>query len=276
VSSSRRLLLFFACAALGCAAARKPTAAELIEQNAEAHGGLEAFRKVRTMTWIGHIESDHAPAPSMPFKLEQKRPNKMRLEIDVMHKRSMRAFNGTVGWKLAPGGPPVPQPYSDAELRSAREVRIIDGPLLDHATKGITASYEGVDDLKGQRAWHLQLRLPGGATEDVWLDTDTALELRYDRSAQGPDGQQRRISTWYSDYRAVEGIKLPFVIQTGGDPKMGPDRMVLERVILNAPIEDREFEDPNPPRGRSMQLALPGDGSARPGPPQAEEAPERR
>ena len=57
---------------------------EIIERNVSARGGLEAWRKVGTMLWVGHIESAHAPAPSMLFTLAQQRPNKTRFEIDAV------------------------------------------------------------------------------------------------------------------------------------------------------------------------------------------------
>ena len=63
------------------ASAAEPSAAEIVERNVAARGGLDAWRKVQTMVWIGHIESAHAPVPIMQFKLEQKRPNKTRLQI---------------------------------------------------------------------------------------------------------------------------------------------------------------------------------------------------
>ena len=47
--------------AAGQAPAPKLSADEIVEKNAAARGGLDAWRQVRTMVWVGHIESAHAP-----------------------------------------------------------------------------------------------------------------------------------------------------------------------------------------------------------------------
>src|SRR5712664_1455062 len=88
--------------AAGCASAAKLSAAEIVAKNVAARGGLDAWRKVETMVWIGHIESAHAPVPRMQFKLEQKRPNKTRLQLNALGDKSVRAFDGMHGWKLRP------------------------------------------------------------------------------------------------------------------------------------------------------------------------------
>src|SRR2546427_3482566 len=89
--------------AAGCASAAKLSAAEIVAKNVAARGGLDAWRKVETMVWIGHIQSTRAPSPSMQFRLEQKRPSKTRLEISALNEKSMRVFDGVQGWKLRPG-----------------------------------------------------------------------------------------------------------------------------------------------------------------------------
>src|SRR5437870_8315213 len=104
--------------AAGCAAAAKLSAAEIVAKNVAARGGLDAWRKIETMVWTGHIESAHTPAPRMQFTLEQKRPNKTRLLIHALGEDSVRAFDGVRGWKLRrQGARPEVQPYTPQELK---------------------------------------------------------------------------------------------------------------------------------------------------------------
>src|SRR6266478_1426289 len=96
----------------GCAPAAKLSAADIVAKNVAARDGHDAWRKVETMVWIGHIESAHTPVPRMPFELEQKRPNKTRLQFNALGDKSVRVFNGVLGWKVRPGrGRPEVQPY---------------------------------------------------------------------------------------------------------------------------------------------------------------------
>jgi len=253
----------------GCARAAKPTAQQIVAKNVAARGGLDAWRKVATMVWIGRIESAHAPVPSMPFTLEQKRPNRTRLQIDALGERSLRVFDGVRGWKAPPGrGRPEVQPYSPQELKFAQAGHGIDGPLIDFAAKGSAVTLAGLDEVGGRKAWHLNVHPAMGGEEDVWLDADTWLELRYDRMADGPAGAQRRVSATYGDYRAVEGLQIPFLIETGGGPGTTPDRMQIERVVLNAPLDDWDFENPAAPRPRHRdrpQASAPKASAAAPG-----------
>ena len=229
----------------GPVSAAELSATEIIAKNVATRGGLDAWRKVESMVWIGHIESAHAPIPSMQFKLEQKRPNKTRLQINARGDKSVRVFDGVHGWKLrAARGRPAAQPYTPQELKFAQAGHGIDGPLIDYAAKGNSVTLEGVDDIGGRKAYHLNVRLATGDNEDVWVDTETYLDIRYDRMADGPAGAPRRVSATYGDYRTVEGLQIPFLIGTGGGPGMTPDKMQIERVVLNAPLDDSTFGSP--------------------------------
>ncbi len=231
--------------------AAEPSAAEIVAKNVAARGGLDAWRKVETMVWIGHIESSHAPMPIMQFKLEQKRPNKTRLEIDALANRTLRVFDGVRGWKLrATRGRPDVQPYTPQELKYAQAGHGIDGPLIDHAAKGNSVTVVGLDEIGGRKAYHLSVHLAKGGTEDVWVDAKTWLEVRDDRMAEGPAGG-RRVSTTYGDYRAVEGLQIPFLVETGGGPGATPDRLQIQTVVLNAALDDSTFGNPVAARARN-------------------------
>src|SRR5437016_4814071 len=107
------------------------TAAQIVERNAAARGGLEAWRKIQTMSWTGHIETGNPAAPLVPFVFELKRPNKTRFEIREEQDRVVRVFDGSLGWKVrVPGsGAQAVKPYTPEELRSAHEAQGIDGLL---------------------------------------------------------------------------------------------------------------------------------------------------
>ncbi len=236
----------------GCAGNERATAADIVARNAQARGGVEAWRKVQTMAWSGHVESAHAPVPRMPFELDQKRPNRTRLLVYALGERSVRVFDGARGWKLRSAqGRPVVEPYSPAELRSAESAHGLEGPLMDAVARGEAVKVEGVDRIGDRDAYHLSLRPARGGVEDVWVDAETYLEVRHDRTVDGPSGAPRRVSTTYGDYRRVDGLQIPFLITTGGGPGATPDRMQLDSVVLDAPLDDGVFASPTAPRERA-------------------------
>jgi len=246
--------LVVASLAAGCRSAAGLSADEVVARNVAARGGLEAWHNVQTMVWTGHVVSSHAPMPSMQFELQQKRPNKTRLQINAAGDTSVRVFDGMRGWKLRSSrGQPQAEPYAPAEMKYAQAGHGIDGPLFDLAAKGNSVTLESVDEIGDRQAYHLNVRLQDG-NEHVWVDTRTFLEIRDDRMAESPGGTTHRVSVTYGDYRKVEGLQIPFLIETGGAPGTTPDRMQIEKVALNVPLDDSAFEDRAPPRAHQRRL----------------------
>jgi hypothetical protein len=249
------------CAAAAADTARALTADQIVEKNVAARGGLEAWRKIRTMVWTGRIGGSDPSTRSVPFVLEYKRPGKTRFEMRAEHEKSVRVFDGATGWKirtLGRGGPSV-RPYSPVELRSAHDAQGIDGLLIDHQANGIEVALEGADDVEGHQAYRLSARLPSGSTRRVWVDAQTFLELRVDRESHARGSAI--VSTLYRDYRSIDGLQIPMTVETGKAGSKAAEKMVIDAVTLNASLSDAHFERPDPvERGN----ALPGLRSAAP------------
>lgn len=239
-------------------AAEQPlTVDEIIAKNTAARGGEDAWRKIRTMLWTGHVESSNAPNPNAPFVLALRRPSSTRFEITAMNQRIVRIFDGKEGWKIRPlsGGTPDVQLYTPSEIRYARDEQVIDGPLLDHAAKGIAVSLDGVDVVEGKNTYRLVVTLPSGGHRHVWVDAESFLDIKYDREAPSLSGTPVTIEVTYRDYREVDGLKLPFVLESGVVGAGKKDRLVLERVSVNPPLDDGMFIKPVMP-GRRPTVAV--------------------
>lgn len=260
--------------AAACAAsptAQTLTAAQIVERNAAARGGLEAWRKVETMAWAGRVEGANRGGP-MPFVLEQKRPDRTRFEVTVDGRKAVRVFDGTNGWKMRVGstGRPEVQPYTADELEFARGAPMIDGPLMSHAARGATISLGGLQEIEGRRAYVLGLRLASGSSYRVWIDAETFLELRYDREFVDAQGRPAVTSVYLADYRAIEGLQVPLAIETRTPDGKTGDKLVIERVALNPRLDDRAFAKPESAvarrRGVIVDTRSVGQGNpARPG-----------
>jgi hypothetical protein len=264
-------LTALACGAAAGALAREPVTAakaerakatvprlsaeEIVAKNAAARGGLDAWRKVQTMVWTGHIESPHAPVPVVQFMLAQERPNKTRFEVNAMGDRSLRVFNGAQGWKLrATHGRPDVRPYGPEEVRFEAGGPGIDGALIDYAAKGRSVEVAGVDEVENTRAYHLIVRTGSGEAQQVWVDAQTFLEVRYDRPVPSAADASRTVSVVYRDYKTFEGLKIPSVIETGGKAGNMPDRMVIDSVTLNPQLDAQTFAEPGARSGRGLRM----------------------
>lgn len=222
------------------------TAEQIIEHNIEARGGQDAWHRIQTMVWVGHIETGPKPATAMRYILEMKRPGKARFEIQAPGRIGVRIFDGKEGWKLRPGadGNPDLQPYSAEEVKFARDDTAIGGLLLDYKDKGVKIALEGTDEIEGHPAYRLALSLPSGALHHVWIDSQSFRELREEREVRNALGMAGRVLVSYRDYRGVQGVQIPFLIETGTGSGRDTDRMTIDRVVLNPPLDDAQFAKP--------------------------------
>jgi hypothetical protein len=249
------------------------SAAQVVEKNIAARGGLEAWRRIETMSWTGRVESAGRSGPAMPFLLELKRPNQTRFEITSVDKRFARIFDGSRGWRIRPGnaGAPDVKAFSKEEAAFAREEFVIEGPLVDHEAKGVNLTLAGVDEMEGRKAYLLVLKLPSGAERRTWIDAETFLELRTDRPSSNPLIKGAPISVYYREYRSIDGVQIPMVIETRNADTTPAQRLVIEKVALNPALPEQAFAKPATTWQRHAIVRVGGDaphgqGVVRPSP----------
>lgn len=235
------------------------TAKEIVAKNVKARGGLDAWRKVKTMVSIGHLETGNPSAPRVPFVMQQARPNKSRFEVHVHEKTSVRIFNGVEGWKLRPsrGVGSEPVAYTAEEIGAARDGPGIDGPLIDYQAKGIGIDFDGLDELAGKKAYRLVVKLPSGAIRRWWIDAESFLDVRYERESRTATGQAATVTVSFANYKSVDGLQIPHSITTGRESGKEMEAMRIEQIFLNRPISDNVFSQPRAPTHIKSANSLP-------------------
>ena len=244
------------------------TAAEVIDRNVAARGGVEAWRKVDTMVWLGHLErGGRSDGPHIPFVMQLERPNRTRFEIKEQYNQFTRIFDGSHGWKVRPGnnGLPDTKAFSPEEVNYARDEFAIDGPLIDYKAKGVTADLDGIDTMDGRKTYRLSLKLASGAARKIWVDVDTNLEVRYDRPASSAFAPGAPVSVYYGGYLTIDGLKIPASIQVSSAPNSPVsetgDKLVIDRMTVNPKLDDQAFLLPPTPIRHGGKVLIPGDGT---------------
>jgi outer membrane lipoprotein-sorting protein len=239
------ILAVSASAAVG-AAATDLTVDQIIARHIEASGGTQAWREIHTMAWTGRIESGRVGSYEVPFLLMFKRPNATHFEIMAQNQKSLRVFDGTKGWKLRPNnqGKPEWQNYTADEVSFARDAAGLDGPLFDSKEKGVSVVLHGTSTVEGHRAYRLDVTLPSGQMRTDWIDAESFLELKYDRSIQNASGQTGIVSVYYRNYKSIQGLVLPLTIETGNIAGKVADKMMIDKVALNPTLPDNAFSKP--------------------------------
>ncbi|AXV77025.1 MULTISPECIES: outer membrane lipoprotein-sorting protein [Ralstonia solanacearum species complex] len=248
----RFLALSLACtlAASGAAAAdhasaSQLSAAQIAERNVVARGGLQAWRAVNSMVMSGQIEAGGKKNTTLPFVMTLKRPHKNRLEIRFQGQTALQVYDGSQGWKVRPFlGRDEVDPYTPDELKSAAASSELDGPLMDYASKGTRIAVQGVETVEGHRAYKLNLTMKDGSTRHLWIDAATFLDIKIDGEPRRLDGKMHDVAIYFRDYRTEHGLKVPHVLETAVQGVKQTHKITIERVAVNAPVDDALFAKP--------------------------------
>jgi outer membrane lipoprotein-sorting protein len=251
----RRLLVLSGClAALAAPATRAAeakkaaglTAAQIADRNVKARGGLEAWRAVGTLKMAGELDAGGKADAKLPFVLSLKRPNKSRLEITFAGKNAVQTYDGTQGWKLRPFlNRDDVEPFTAAEARSAAASSELDGPLVDYARKGTRVELAGTEKIEGKKTYKLKLTSKSGDQRFLWVDAATFLETKITGDPRKLDGRPHGVTIYYRDFRTVNGLKVPHVLETAVDGVKERRKMAIRTVTVNPPLGDALFEKPS-------------------------------
>jgi outer membrane lipoprotein-sorting protein len=225
----------------------KLTAAQIVEKNVSAKGGLQAWRAVQTISFSGKMDAGGKAKAQLPFVLEKKRPGKTRVELAFANDTAVQVYDGVNGWKLRPYlGRREVEPYSPQELKSAAFESDLDGPLVDYATKGNKVELEGVEKVENHDAYKLKLTMKGGQVQRIWVDAETFLDVKVEGTPRRMDGKMRPVWIYLRDYKDVNGLMIPYVSETEVQGYKVTHKMIIESVVLNPKLEDSLFTKPSP------------------------------
>jgi len=257
----------------------KLTASQIVDKTIAAQGGLQAWREVQSMSWTGKMDAgggdsaarsrrfaqnkvaptstiphgpmvapektDSAPQVQLPFVLKMKRGRKSRLEIEFAGKTAIQVYDGTSGWKVRPFlNRNEVEPFSADEMKAEAQQADLDGPLVDHAAKGTKVDLDGVEKVEGRDAYKLKLTLKSGPVQHIWIDAQTFMEVKIDGTPRRMDGKMRPVAIYLREYKPVQGLMVPHLLETAVEGYRDTHKMVIESVVVNPKLEDELFSKP--------------------------------
>jgi len=257
------------------------TAAQIVDKHIAARGGLQAWRGVQTVSWSGKMDVGYADSAvrsarfvrdtarsknakkqllaqqaaeakvesdkqvQLPFRLEMKRPSKSRVEVEFDGKTAVQVYDGSSGWMLRPYLNRTDwEPFSPEQTKEEAANPGLDGALIDYAKKGTTVEFESVEPVEGHDAYKLKLTMKNGDVRHVWIDTQSFLDVKIEGTPRHMDGRMRTVWVYQRDFRTVQGLMVPFVLETTVDGYKDTHKMVIEKVALNPALDDSKFVPP--------------------------------
>jgi hypothetical protein len=258
------------------------SAADIVNKNVQARGGLQAWRAVQSLSMEGKLgaggnqraplplpvpgsKSGKLPAPprlkeeaQLPFEMDVQRPRKTRFQIQFNGKTAVQVFDGTNGWKFRPYLNRLDvEPFTPDELKASSMQPELDGPLVDYAAKGTRIELEGTEKVEDRDAYKLKLIQKNGRTFHVWIDAQNYLEAKVEGLPRRLDGVEHPVEVYYRDYRAVNGLQIPFVLETKVLPApkkasgiretpIPTEKIVIQNVVVNPKLDASLFQKPQP------------------------------
>jgi hypothetical protein len=156
-----------------------------------------------------------------------------------------QAYDGKAGWSVMPfGGRTEPEAMAPEELLAAREQADFEGPLVNYRGKGYAIELMGKERVGGGDAYRLKVTFDSGAVRDVYVDADQYLVVKMEgkRRLRGADVESE---TTYADYQRVAGVLFPSSTVTVFKGTPVTQRLTIETIQVNVPIDDRRFARPS-------------------------------
>jgi hypothetical protein len=212
---------------------------EDILENYFKANGFDKMQKVQTIIMKGTLVQQDA----MPVKIVKMRPDKYLMEFDVADITAYQGYDGKTAWMTTPWtGNPKPQLMPEDRARNMRNTSDFDGLLFNWKAKGHSAELAGLDSVEKTPAYKIKLTRKDGGIEYYFIDTRNYM-LQKRISYRMIRGKESEVENFFHDYKSVDGIMFPFVIDGSIDGQPYSSNQ-YDTIELNTPFDEKLFEMP--------------------------------
>jgi outer membrane lipoprotein-sorting protein len=223
----------------------RPTPDQVLDDYFKAIGGAAKLSGITSLvakgTWQGYEDTEQHP-----LDIYAKAPDQRTTIVENHGDLTTNTYDGHNGWVAAP--------FTDVPVTLVA----LDGSNLDNARVDAQLSFPGrikqsLTDLRVGRAFEINDRdvtivqgySAGKSPVKLYFDDESKLLVRMVRFTRTKLGRQP-VQFDYSDYRDVNGIKVPFYWLTTW--VNGRSKTQLSEVRFNVPIDPAKFAKPAAPK----------------------------
>jgi hypothetical protein len=207
-------------------------------------GGKKNWEKVKTLMTSGKYNYGGI---EFPFTAYAKAPNLYKFIVPLEGKYYAQAFDGKSGWKIdafknetSPTmltGKPAQSMANEADVE-------LEDVFIDYKRKGHTVTLERKDTIDGKICVGVKLMRRNGDVETYYFDEGAFALVMKIAPSRNAELQGTLLTTMYSDYRGVNGIKIPYKSLSKSNEQLILE-VTIEKAEVNATIADREFQPGN-------------------------------
>ncbi|MBA4054371.1 MAG: hypothetical protein C0490_06650 [Marivirga sp.] len=237
----RTKLLLTVCIFTLSISAQAQKADQVINSYVKFIGGEKKWKKIKTIITTG--EYDYGGIV-FPFTSYSKTPNLYKFIVPFNGKYYAQAFDGTKGWKIDAfkneTAPTLLNGKAALAMANEADVELV-STLIDYAKKGHQAILEGKDSVEGNVCHKIKFIKKDGEVEHYYFNAINSELVMKTAVSKNVELQGALLTIFLSDYRDVNGIKIPFKIISESD-----GQMILTVTVKNAevdtPVDDKTFQ----------------------------------
>jgi hypothetical protein len=204
-------------------------------------GGEEKWKAIKTIILSGTYNYG---GMEFSFTSYSKAPDLYKYIVPSGGKYFAQAFDGEKGWKIDGFKNESTKTIltGKAARAMANEADVeLENPFIEYQKKGNKVTLEGTDSVEGQLCFKLKLVRNDGDTETYFFDAANYNLVKKRAISKNVELDSSVVDIFYSDYRPVEGIKMPFKsVEKVNDQTILT--VTVDKVDLNTDIRDSEFK----------------------------------
>ena len=194
-----------------------------------AIGGQKAVANVKTIEFVGSGTIPQAPAPlKYTSKKDVKGQSLFKIEMEGMGELSKQVVNTKSGYSTNQGKRKdlTPEEFADKKATATTFEEL----LLVNKTDLIL---DGIEPMNGSDAYAIK-----NGKSTLYYDVKTGLKLAEVKLVEKGD-KKMTVSTNYSDYREIKGVKVPFDIMINQGMELD---FKMTEVKINEGVSDADFQ----------------------------------
>jgi zinc protease len=194
-----------------------------------AIGGEKAVSGVKTIASIGSGSIPQAPAPlKYTMKKDVKGQSLFKIEMEGMGELSKQVVNTKSGYSMNQGQRKdlTPEEFADKKATTSTFEELL-------LAKKTDLVLDGIEPMNGTDAYAIK-----NGKSTLYYDVKTGLKLAEVKLIEKGD-KKMTVSTSYSDYRIVKGVKVPFEIIINQGMELN---FKMTEVKINEGISDADFQ----------------------------------
>lgn len=231
--------LFLALTCLMSGFVHAQTADEIIQSNANANGGLENFKAVKTLKMSGSVSMQ---GNDFSIRIQIINGRASRTDLDVMGQSVVNCYKDGKGWKINPfAGVETATDVEGDELEELKSASFIASPLIDYKSRGSSVELKGTADVEGVKCYDILLTPKDGKRPiHYFIDSKDYMIIK-STSTRNVQGNDMEVETFYSNVKEVNGLKFAHTrtMKMGGQVFQ---EVTFDSMELNTPVDEKVFD----------------------------------